>query len=66
MAMHGGRLREALLLGGGPVTVEHLLGVRAEVLGDLRQCHIPRRIYIPYGQHWFRYWMRRLAESRDA
>ena len=31
MATHDGRLREALLLGLGPVTVEHLLGVRPEV-----------------------------------
>lgn len=66
MATHDGQLREALLLGAGPVTVEHLLGVRPEVLDDLRRREIPTRIYIPYGQDWFRYWMRRLAESRGA
>jgi proline dehydrogenase len=66
MATHDGRLREALLLGTGPVTVEHLLGVRPEVLDDPRRRDIPTRIYIPYGQDWFRYWMRRLAESRGA
>lgn len=66
MATHDGRLRETLLLALGPVTVEHLLGVRPEVLDDLRQRSVPTRVYIPYGQHWFRYWMRRLAESRGA
>jgi proline dehydrogenase len=66
MATHDGRLREALLKVSGPVTVEQLLGVRAEVLDDLRRRDIPTRIYVPYGQDWFRYWMRRLAESRGA
>jgi proline dehydrogenase len=66
MATHDGRLREALLLALGPVAVEHLLGVRPEVLDDLRQRDVPTRVYIPYGQDWFRYWMRRLAESRGA
>ncbi len=36
MATHDGRLREALLLALGPVPVEHLLGVRPDVLSDLR------------------------------
>lgn len=66
MATHDGPLRESLLLGTGTVTVEHLLGVRPEVLDDLRRRDIPTRIYIPYDQDWFRYWMRRLAESRGA
>lgn len=66
MATHDGRLREALLLGAGPVTVEHLLGVRPDVLADLRRRDVPTRVYVPYGQGWFRYWMRRLAESRGA
>lgn len=66
MATHDGRMREALLLAVGRVTVEQLLGVRPEVLEDLRQRDVPTRVYIPYGQDWFRYWMRRLAESRGA
>jgi proline dehydrogenase len=66
MASHDGQLREALLLTVGPVTVEQLLGVRPEVLDELRQREVPTRVYIPYGQDWFRYWMRRLAESRGA
>ena len=66
MATHDGRLREALLRSAGPATVEQLLGVRPEVLADLRRREVPTRVYVPYGQDWFRYWMRRLAESRGA
>ena len=65
-ATHDGRLREALLLLAGPVPVEQLLGVRPGVLDDLRRRDVPTRVYVPYGQDWFRYWMRRLAESRGA
>ena len=66
MATHDGRLREALLLALGPVPVEQLLGVRPEVLDDLRRRGVATRVYVPYGANWFRYWMRRLAESRGA
>jgi proline dehydrogenase len=66
MATHDGRLREALLLALGPVPVEQLLGVRPDVLSDLRSREVPTRVYVPYGKDWFRYWMRRLAESRGA
>ena len=64
MATHDGRLREALLLALGTVPVEQLLGVRPELLDDLHQRLIPTRVYVPYGPDWFRYWMRRVAESR--
>ncbi len=66
MATHDGRLREALLLALGPVPVEQLLGVRPEVLATLQSRQVPTRVYVPYGKDWFRYWMRRLAESRGA
>ena len=66
MATHDGRLREALLLGLGPIPVEQLLGVRPEVLGDLLHRDVRTRVYVPYGDDWFRYWMRRVAESRGA
>ncbi len=66
MATHDARLREALLLAHGPVPVEQLLGVRPEVLHDLRTRGVPTRVYVPYGADWFRYWLRRLAESRGA
>lgn len=66
MATHDARLREALLLAHGPLPVEQLLGVRGDTLVDLRRRGVPTRAYVPYGTDWFRYWMRRLAESRGA
>jgi hypothetical protein len=36
------------------------------VLDDLRERDVPTRVYVPYGSDWFRYWLRRLAESRGA
>jgi proline dehydrogenase len=66
MATHDGRLREALLLALGTVPVEQLLGVRPQVLDELHQRGVPTRVYVPYGADWFRYWMRRVAESRGA
>ena len=66
MATHDGRLREALLLAHGPQPVEQLLGVRPEALTELRARSIPTRVYVPYGADWFRYWLRRVAESRGA
>ena len=66
MATHDGRLREALLLAHGSVPVEQLLGVRPEALDELHDRGVPTRVYVPYGAEWFRYWMRRLAESRGV
>ncbi|WP_369138987.1 proline dehydrogenase family protein [Modestobacter versicolor] len=66
MATHDGRLREALLLAAGPVPVEQLFGVRPELLGELHDRGVPTRVYLPWGPAWFRYWMRRVAESRGA
>lgn len=66
LATHDGVLREALLAGLGPVPVEQLLGVRPEVVADLTERGVPVRIYVPFGPDWFRYWMRRVAESRGA
>lgn len=66
MATHDGRLREALLLALGAVPVEQLFGVRPDVLDDLHDRGVPTRVYVPYGPDWFRYWLRRLAESRGA
>ena len=64
MATHDGRLREALLLAHGPVPVEQLFGVRPEILDDLHSRGVPTRVYVPYGPDWYRYWLRRVAESR--
>lgn len=66
LATHDGVLREALLAALGPRPVEHLLGVRPAVLDELVARGIPVRVYAAFGNDWFRYWMRRLAESRGA
>ncbi len=66
LATHDGVLREALLAALGPRPVEQLLGVRPETLDDLVAGGVPVRVYVPYGADWFRYWMRRVAESRGA
>jgi proline dehydrogenase len=66
LATHDGVLREALLLAVGPRPVEQLLGVRPDVLTDLVARRIPVRVYLPFGPDWFRFWMRRVAESRGA
>ncbi len=66
MATHDPRLRQALLLTLGPVPVEQLLGVRPETLDQLREGDVSTRVYVPYGPDWFRYWLRRLAESRGT
>jgi proline dehydrogenase len=66
MATHDGRLREALLLAHRSVPVEQPLGVRPEALGEVHDRGVPTRVYLPYGPDWFRYWARRLAESRGA
>ena len=66
IATHDGRLREAILLALGPVTVEQLLGVRPDVLARLQARGVGTRVYVPYGPDWFRYWLRRVAESRGA
>ena len=66
MATHDGRLREALLLAHGPLPVEQLFGVRPGLLDELRTRRIPTRVYVPYGPDWYRYWLRRVAESHGA
>ena len=67
-ATHDGRLREALLLAHGRARpLEHLFGVRPE--GASASCTpaaCPTRVYVPCGPDWFRYWARRVAESRGA
>jgi proline dehydrogenase len=66
LATHDGVLREALLAALGPRPVEHLLGVRPDVLAELVARGVPVRVYVPFGADWFRYWMRRVAESRGV
>lgn len=66
LATHDGVLRKALLAALGTVPVEQLLGVRPDVIDDLVARGVPVRVYVPFGDHWFGYWMCRVAESRGT
>jgi proline dehydrogenase len=64
LATHDAVLREALLRSLPGIGVEMLLGVRSADATDVAARGVPVRIYTPYGHGWFRYAMRRWAESR--
>ena len=64
LGTHDPVLREALLHSLSGIGIEMLLGVRPADAHALAVRNVPVRIYIPYGPSWFRYAMRRLAESR--
>ena len=66
VATHDPTLREALLLALGALPIEMLLGVREADARDLVDRGVPVRCYVPYGLDWFRYWLRRLAESQGT
>jgi proline dehydrogenase len=66
LATHDPVLREALLPAMPGVGVEMLLGVRPEDQASLAARGVPVRVYMPFGGEWFRYAMRRLAESRGV
>ena len=63
IATHDPLLREALLRALPGIGVEMLLGVRSADARVLADRGVPVRIYMPYGDDWFRYAMRRWAES---
>jgi proline dehydrogenase len=64
LATHDAALREALVRSLPGVGVEMLMGVRPDDAHILAAAGVPVRVYVPYGDNWFRYAMRRLAESR--
>jgi proline dehydrogenase len=64
LATHDPVLREALLPALPGVEIEMLLGVRPDDQAALVARGIPVRVYMAFGDRWFRYAMRRLAESR--
>ena len=66
LATHDRVLREALLPALPGVGIEMLLGVRPEDHAGLVARSVPVRVYVPYGENWFRYAMRRAAESRGV
>jgi proline dehydrogenase len=63
IATHDAVLREALLRALPGIGVEMLLGVRSADARLIAGRGVPVRIYVPYGDGWFRYAMRRWAES---
>jgi proline dehydrogenase len=66
LATHDPVIREALLPALPGAGVEMLLGVRPDDLAPLVARQVPVRVYVPFGDRWFRYAMRRAAESRGA
>jgi proline dehydrogenase len=46
----------------GEVEFQMLYGIRRELQADLITRGHKVRIYVPYGTHWYPYFMRRLAE----
>ena len=63
IATHDAVLREALLRALPGIGVEMLLGVRSADARVVAGRGLPVRIYVPYGDGWFRYALRRWAES---
>jgi proline dehydrogenase len=66
LATHDGRLRDELLSALPGSRIEMLLGVRPQEARELAGRGMSVRVYVPYGPGWFRYAMRRLAESRGG
>jgi proline dehydrogenase len=66
LATHDPILREGLLRALPRIGVEMLLGVRNADASALANRGVPVRIYVPFGGNWFRYAMRRWAESLGA
>lgn len=66
LGTHDAALRDSLLRDLRGTRVEMLLGVLPGDARSLVSRGVPVRVYVPYGQGWFRYAMRRWAESRGA
>ncbi|MFW5934137.1 MAG: proline dehydrogenase family protein [Actinomycetota bacterium] len=64
LATHDPVIRESLLSTLDGVSVAMLLGVREADAAELVRRGVPVRIYAPYGDQWFRYWSRRVAEAQ--
>lgn len=66
LATHDMLLLRQLLSGHPQQTIEFLLGVRTNDARQYAQLGHAIRIYVPYGERWFRYYARRAAESVGA
>lgn len=56
------RLAQARGIAPTEYEFQMLLGVRRDLQATLRRAGLRVRIYVPYGSHWYPYFMRRLAE----
>lgn len=63
---HDPVIREALLAEYPGLGVEMLLGIRTGDARELLNQGQQVRLYVPYGEDWLRYWLRRLGEGRGA
>ncbi len=66
MVIVEGRVPQALLVAAGTVSVEQLLGVRPQVIDDLRDRGVPTCVDVAYRPDWVQYRVPLLAESRGA
>ena len=66
LATHDRALRDALLHDLPNARCELLLGVRPQDATSLARAGRDVRVYVPYGDAWFRYFMRRRAEAQGA
>lgn len=66
IATHDPVIREALLAAIPGIGVEMLLGVRPDDARALLRRGRSVRLYVPFGDEWLRYWLRRRGESRGA
>jgi proline dehydrogenase len=49
-------------IGKGAFEFQMLFGVRRDLQHQLARDGYNVRVYVPYGKHWYPYFMRRLAE----
>lgn len=66
LATHDPVVGEAVLAALDGVEVEMLFGVRPADARELVRRGHRVRIYVPFGDDWPRYWLRRLGEARGA
>ena len=60
--VHAKEYAEKLGLPKGALEFQMIYGIRRDLQEKYSQAGYPVRVYIPYGTHWYPYYMRRLAE----
>jgi proline dehydrogenase len=66
LATHDSAILRRLLAGRDRAAIEFLFGVREDDARRLARDGYEVRVYVPYGERWFRYYARRVAESIGA